>query len=90
MFVHLGGDTVIDVRQVVAILDARRLQRTPDAQMFFERTRPGQPGTPAGRGEARAIVVTTRGVFLARISPETVAKRIRDLGRFSLRETAER
>ena len=90
MFVHLGGNTVIDVRQVVAILDARRLQGTPGARLILERTQGGRPRDATVWAEARAIVVTTEGVYPSPIAPATVAKRIQLLGRFSFRKTAER
>jgi regulator of extracellular matrix RemA (YlzA/DUF370 family) len=91
VFVHLGGDAVVDVRQVVAILDARRLLHSPGARALLERASGGRAdGTAAAVEEARAVVVTTSGVCLAAISPETVAKRIRELGHFPHRETPER
>ncbi len=90
MFVHLGGDTVVDVRQVVAILDARRLQRTPGADLLLEQARGGRARDAAAWAGARAIVVTTAGIYPAVIAPATVAKRIHLLGRFSFKETAER
>ncbi len=89
MFVHLGGDTVIDVRQVVAILNARCLQRTGEARVLIDRTRES-PATPGAWAGARAIVVTTTGVFPSPISPATVARRIQNLGRFPPGATAER
>ena len=89
MFVHIGGETVIDVRQVVAILDARRLQRAEEACALVDRAREGSAAAPGAWAGARAIVVTTTGVFPTPISPATVARRIQNLDRFPLRATAE-
>ncbi len=90
MFVHIGGETVIDVRQVVAILDARPFQRTEEARALVDRAREGQAAAPGTWASARAIVVTTTGVFPTPISPATVARRIQNPGRFPLGSTAER
>ncbi len=90
MFVHIGGETVIDVRQVVAILDARRLQRTEEARALVDRAREGPAAAPGAWASARAIVVTTAGIFPTPISPATVARRIENLGQFPLGSTAER
>ncbi len=90
MFVHIGGETVVDVRQVVAILDARRLQRTEEARALVDRARQDPAAALGGWANARTIVVTTTGVFPTPISPATVARRIQNLGRFPLVSTAER
>ena len=74
MFVHLGGDSVVDIREVVAILDARRLQRA-DARALLARAAQAS-GDPQNLKAARAIVVTTRGLFATPISPAAVARRI--------------
>jgi hypothetical protein len=71
VFVHLGGDVVVDARDVVAVLDAQGL-------------RPARalPGRAAPRwnedisASARALVVTTSGVYAVPISPSTVVRRI--------------
>jgi hypothetical protein len=91
MFIHLGSDTVIDVRRVVAILDARRIHPPAGAPGSYVPTVIVGANRPRGaREEPRAIVVTTEGTYLAPIAPETVAKRIRQLSKFSGGETAER
>jgi len=86
MLVHLGDEVVVDVRQVVAILDARRLQRTAEARNLLDRA----VRKRSGELVARAVIVTTRGVFSASISPETVAKRIGKTTHLRGRKTARR
>ncbi len=90
MFVHIGGETVIDARQVVAILDARGLQRTEEARALVDRACRGLGAALGSWPGARTIVVTTTGVFPTPISSATVARRIQNLGRFPLGLTAER
>ncbi len=85
MFVHLGGEVVVDVRNVVAILDARCLQRTPEARELLDRV-----ARDHLQGQApRAIVVTTTGLYPAPVSAATVARRIGDLVRMPQRRMAE-
>ncbi len=74
MFVYLGGETVVDAREVVVILDARRLQRAADARALLARA--GTELSGEDRGTARALVVTTRGLMLTSVTPVTVARRI--------------
>lgn len=74
MFVYVGGDTVIDAREVVAILDARHLQRAPDARALWARAARGR--SDADVASARTLIVTVRGLTLAPITPLTVARRV--------------
>lgn len=74
MFVYVGGDRVIDARDVVAILDARRLQRAPDARALWVRASEGCDD--AETAAARALIVTRTGALLVPITPATVARRV--------------
>ncbi len=87
MFVHLGGNVVVDARDVVAILDTQRLQRSPDARALL-----GLAGRQSGNalGSARSLVVTVSGLHPAPISPTTAARRIARLARLRARLRAER
>jgi hypothetical protein len=86
VFVHLGGEVVVDVREVVAVLDARHLQRTSEARSLLARAVAGGPQDEA----PRAVVVTVRGVHAAPVSAATVARRIETLLKSRYPETAER
>lgn len=89
MFVHLGGNTVVDARDVVAILDARRLHRVPDARALIDRAA-RRSGDAAAWVSARTVVVTTTGAYPAPISPATVARRIAQLANLPRPPKAER
>ncbi|MDR7418447.1 MAG: hypothetical protein QN178_06020 [Armatimonadota bacterium] len=80
MFVHVGGEVVVDAREVVAILDARRLQRTAEARALLARALLAR-AAQSGREPPRAIVVTTRGVHATAMGVATVARRIAALHR---------
>ncbi|MDR7544899.1 MAG: hypothetical protein QN120_11695 [Armatimonadota bacterium] len=74
MLVHLGREVIADAREVVAILDGRRLSRTADARALLARV-----GCAAGEAPPPAVVVTTRGVLGASVSVATAARRIERL-----------
>lgn len=76
MLVYVGRARVIDARDVVAILDARRLQRAPDARALWVRAAEGCDATEAA--SARALIVTRRGALLVSITPATVARRVQE------------
>ena len=84
MYVHLGGETVVDAREVVVILDARRM-RTAEARAVLARARVRHGGTAP-----RAVVVTTGGVYPVPVTAATVARRIARLGKTPNTKTAER
>lgn len=72
---HLGGDVVVDGRQVVAVLDARRLARTPDGSALLERAVRGR----AGPLRPRAVVVTVGGLLPVPIAAATAARRLAEM-----------
>lgn len=66
---------VVDAREVVAILDARRLGRTADARALLARAGGGASGDPA----PKAVVVTLRGIHPAPVSAAAIARRLETL-----------
>lgn len=82
MYVPLGGGRVVDIREVVAILDARRLGRSADARALLGRARSGsRPGAPGREPPPRAVVVTTSGLAATPLAPATLARRLGSLRR---------
>jgi hypothetical protein len=81
MYVHIGEDIVLRVREIVAIVDARLAQTSEVNQEFFQRA------AAAGRlhgerlSDAKSVVVTARGLYPSQISSITVARRVRDVPR---------
>lgn len=84
MYVHLGGETVVDAREVVVILDVRRM-RPAEARAFLAGARVRHRGTTP-----RAVVVTTRGIYPAPVTAATVARRVARAGKPPNTKTAER
>lgn len=80
MYVHLGGEVVVAVREVIAVLDGRSVATSAINQDLIARApRLGDPaGTvpaPASRGAA-SWVVTTGGVHPSGMSAATLARRM--------------
>jgi hypothetical protein len=76
VYVHIGDDVVIRVRELLAVLDARFLQGSEANQAFF--VREAAAGRIRGHNLAasRSVVLTTRGVYPSPISPRTLARRV--------------
>jgi hypothetical protein len=85
VLVHLGGDVVVDARDVVAILEVARLASAPDGRALVARASVAGETTAS----ARTLVVTTRGLHLSPLAAETVARRVGQLGETRRRPKAE-
>jgi len=81
MYVHLGGEMVVAVTEVVAVLDARHIAGSPINEEFVRLARAA--GYLRGRGltaESKSLVVTRdRTVYASGISPATLARRMNHL-----------
>lgn len=81
MYVHLGGELVVAVTDVVAVLDARAAAGSAITEEFVRRAQAA--GYVRGGGltpEGKSLVVTRdRRVFISGISPATVVRRITQL-----------
>lgn len=81
MYVHLGGEMVVSVLDIVAILDARlvgisEINRELVGRAIAEKRLRGTGLTP----DCKALVVTKQGtVFTSGISAPTLAKRMTHL-----------
>ncbi|MDI6771156.1 MAG: DUF370 domain-containing protein [bacterium] len=91
LFVYLGGDTVVDLREVVAILDARGLRRSSEGRNLLARAAAaGRLVEPGLLPSARAIVVTAARLYPTPVAPATVAGRIGKMAGSRRRKTAQR
>jgi len=75
-WLYLGGDAVIDSREVVAILDGERGRRSAALTEYI------QGSVEAGRaidvsddGSVKSVVITADRVYLSQVAPPTVGKR---------------
>ncbi len=80
MILHLGGDVIIPLKNVIAILDCENPGATREMARFLSRARE-MPGTEYIPGDAKSCVVTcTAGrekIFFSPTSPATLLRRSR-------------
>lgn len=77
MYVHLGGDVVVPIQEIVGIFDSRLLQENEDNQRFMEAARRhGRIRSEVPEDDTKAVVVTATGVYTSAISSLTLQKRV--------------
>ncbi len=76
MYVHIGEEVVVRLRELVAILDARFVQGSGANQAFLAREAAAGRIRGHNLAAARSVVLTTHGVYPSPISPKTLARRV--------------
>ncbi|HEV2281208.1 MAG TPA: DUF370 domain-containing protein [bacterium] len=81
MYVHIGGDVVLLIPDIVGIFDARMIAGSPDNERFIERARAqGRMRVEVPPQDRKAVVVTAQGVYESAISPATLVRRVTNAG----------
>ena len=77
MYVHLGGDVVVPIQEIIGIFDSRLIEGNEDNLRFLENARAqGRMRAEIPREERKAVVVTTGGVYTSAISSLTLVRRV--------------
>lgn len=77
MYVHLGGDVVVSIQEIIGIFDARLIEGSEDNLRFLESARAqGRMRTEIPIGERKALVVATGGIYMSAISSLTLVRRV--------------
>lgn len=81
MYVHLGGEVVLPVREVVAILDVRLIAGSEVNREFLERASSGGRlhGGPPSPGCKALVVTRDRAVYPSTTSAATLTRRMTHL-----------
>ncbi len=80
MYAHLGGDLVVRVTDVVAVLDVRLLSGSDVNRELVEKAREGKRLLGIGlTQDCKSLVVTRTAVIASGISPATLARRMTHL-----------
>lgn len=74
MFLHLGADTVIPVKNVIAIIELRASRSKVNSDFIKSITQKGM-AIDVSEGTPKSFVLTDKGVFLSTISSMTLKKR---------------
>lgn len=75
MYIHLGGETVIRARDVVAILDLSG-EKSGGVAFFLSGDNPLKDVQKVGEEESKSLVVTRAGHYLSPVKAATLKKRI--------------
>ncbi len=77
MFLHLGGDLVVAVADVVAIVDCRLLEHAEVNREFLDRALAADRIRGGGlTPDCKALVITPKAVYTSGISAPTLARRM--------------
>jgi len=80
MYVHLGGDVVVPIQEIVGIFDSRLLHDNEDNRKFMDAARRhGRIRSEVPVEDTKAVVVTATGVYTSAISSLTLQKRVTHL-----------
>lgn len=74
MFLHLGADTVIPLRDVISITDIRAV-RSGINDEFLKLAQTENKIDDVSEGNAKSFVVTEKTIYLSAISATTLKKR---------------
>lgn len=74
MFLHLGADTVIPLKDVIAITDMKSVKSTINDD-FLKVMKEETMTIDVSEGNAKSFVVTEKSVYLSAISASTLKKR---------------
>ena len=75
MYLHVGADEVVALRQVIAILNLRTARRGGATQELLDRLRRENRLVQVEGGEPRSLVLTDNGGILSPISAMTLKRR---------------
>lgn len=90
MYVHLGGDVVVPVNEVVAIVDARLFEGSEINRELVDRA--ARAGRLRGAGPSpgwKALVVTIHAVYTSGVSASTLGRRMTHLRQAAISWEAE-
>ncbi len=76
MLVHLGEDTVVSTSEIIGIFDMNAAAVAESTRTFLEESRSASRLTDLSSGDAKSLVLTTKGTFLSPISPGTLQRKI--------------
>lgn len=79
MFLHIGEDVVVPLRDVIMILDLRTAGVAPATREFIEISKDEGLIQPVGEGPAKALVLTAEQGYLTPISSLTLGGRSKSL-----------
>ena len=77
MFLHLGADMVVPLRDVIAITDLKTAKSGINSD-FIKKMRDEKKVLDVSENDAKSFIITTNKVYLSAISSLTLKKRASD------------
>jgi hypothetical protein len=75
MFIHLGGDTILRVSEVIAIIDLSSDKKSKAYQDFIHHAKANHQLNFIEHEDAKSLVVTEKQNYMSPISSTTLKKR---------------
>ena len=82
MFLHLGGDFSVRVDKVISVHDYSCMSETKEGCVFLKQA--GKNVEDVSDGKPKSVVITDQKIFISKLSPGTLKKRVEDFGSFPL------
>ena len=77
MFLHLGGDFSVRVEEIISVLDYKYMNETETGKKFMTDMK-DRINNVAGE-KIKSVVVTDDKIYLSKLSPATLKKRVGEL-----------
>lgn len=74
MFLHIGADTVIPLRSVIAILDFK-ITGSAVTDQYMKKSKSTNKVIDISDNNAKSFVITDQNIYLSAISSQTLKKR---------------
>jgi hypothetical protein len=74
MFLHLGADTVIPLRNVIAILDMK-ITNSAITSQYINNIKAGKKIIDISENSAKSFIITDENIYFSAISSQTLKKR---------------
>ncbi|HVJ49104.1 extracellular matrix regulator RemB [Desulfitobacterium sp.] len=76
MFLHLGGDVLVNQQKVIAILDLETAMKNTASESFLNSMKQNEKiYYISDKGKEKSLIITTEGNYLSPISSTTLLKR---------------
>lgn len=76
MFLHLGGDVLINQQKVIAILDLETAMKNSISENYLKSMKENERiRYISDKGKEKSLIITTEGNYLSPISSTTLLKR---------------
>lgn len=75
MFLHIGGDTVVSIKEVIAIIDHQSVKTSKITKKFLEDERKKTIIVDTNHEETKSYVITQNAIYCSPISSLTLKRR---------------